>query len=253
MDIAAGLSADAKEIIEKVKMAGTALVSALSDRRARRTRPEETPIEPKLSADAVLESRAGPGYFGTTETLIAIGASTGGVEAIKEVLQRLPADAPGIVIVQHIPGAFSASFAKRLDSDSRMRVLEAENGREIRRGHVLIAPGTHHLLVRRSGSRCVCQLNDGPLVNRHRPSVDVLFRSVAHNLGPNAVGVILTGMGEDGASGLKEMRDAGACTVAQDEATSLVWGMPGVAVKLGAAQSIVPLESVAAWILAGAR
>jgi two-component system chemotaxis response regulator CheB len=249
IDIAAGLAADGKEIIAKVKMAAKARVGAISERRARRPVAKDREVEPKLDTDAVLARVAPPKHFRTTDTLIAIGASTGGTEAIKDVLMQLPADAPGIVIVQHIPGAFSGAFAKRMDSVSRMRVIEAEDGREIRQGHVLIAPGTHHMMVRRSGARFVCQLDDGPPVNRHKPSVDVLFRSVAQNLGPNAIGAILTGMGEDGAKGLLEMQEAGAFTVAQDKESSLVWGMPGVAVKLGAAQQIVPLEQVAATLL----
>ncbi len=249
MEVSAGLSSDAEEIIEKVKIAGAARVGAVSERRARRVRSNDRGIAPKLNADAVLERNSGPKHFRTTDTLIAIGSSTGGTEALKEILQELPADAPGIVIAQHIPGSFSGSFAQRMNAESRMKVEEAQNGREIRPGHVFIAPGTHHLLVRRSGARFVCELNDGPPVNRHKPSVDVLFRSVAQNLGPNAVGAILTGMGDDGACGLKEMQDAGAHTIAQDQETSLVWGMPGSAVKLGAAESVLPLEKIAAAIL----
>lgn len=158
---------------------------------------------------------------------------------------QMPADAPGIVITQHIPGAFSTAFARRMDSISAMTVCEAADGQHILPGHVCIAPGGQHLLVRRDGARYVCHLSDGPPVNRHRPSVDVMFRSVAQNAGPNALGVILTGMGDDGARGLREMHDAGAYTFAQDEKTSVVWGMPGEAVKHGGVDEVIPLTQVA--------
>ena len=203
---------------------------------------------PKLSADAVL-AKSGPRHFKTTDRLIAIGASTGGTEAIKDVLTQMPADAPGIVIAQHIPEAFSGPFAQRMDRMSAMTVCEAQDGQQILPGHVYIAPGSHHLLVVRDGARYVCRLSDGPPVNRHRPSVDVLFRSVAQNVGNNAVGAILTGMGADGAAGLKEMKEAGAPTVAQDEKTSVVWGMPGEAVKRGAADHVLALDRIASKLL----
>jgi two-component system chemotaxis response regulator CheB len=185
----------------------------------------------------------------TTDRIIAIGASTGGTDAIREVLMGLPADCPAIVIAQHIPEAFSLPFTRRMDSLAKMSVVEPSDGQYIMPGHVYIAPGSRHLLVERDGARYRCRLNDGPPVNRHCPSVDVLFRSVAQNVGPNAVGVILTGMGDDGARGLKEMLDAGARTLAQDEASSVVWGMPGAAVKLGGAQDILPLTRVAEHIM----
>ena len=185
----------------------------------------------------------------TTERIVAIGASTGGTEAIREVLEVLPADAPAIVISQHIPAAFSGPFAARMNTVSPMAVCEAQDGQYILPGHVYIAPGDRHLLVERDGARYRCRLSDGPHVNRHRPSVDVMFRSVAQNVGPNAIGVILTGMGDDGARGLKEMLDAGAPTIAQDEPSSVVWGMPGSAVKLGAARSVLPLHRIAAEML----
>jgi two-component system chemotaxis response regulator CheB len=201
-------------------------------------------VDKKLSADAVLRKQAVDKHFKTTEQLIAIGASTGGTEAIKEVLVGMSADAPAVVITQHIPKAFSTSFARRMDSLSPMTVFEAEDGQHIIPGHVYIAPGDQHLLVVRDGARYRCQLSDGPPVNRHRPSVDVLFRSVAQQVGRNAIGVLLTGMGDDGAQGLKEMRDAGAYTIAQDEKTSVVWGMPGEAVKRGGVDSILPLQAI---------
>jgi two-component system chemotaxis response regulator CheB len=161
----------------------------------------------------------------------------------------MPSDAPGIVISQHIPAMFSRSFASRMNQLSAMNVYEAEDGKIILPGHVYIAPGNQHLLVERDGARYICRLNQGNPVNRHRPSVDVLFRSIAHNVGANAIGVILTGMGDDGALGIKEMHEAGATTLAQDEQTSVVWGMPGEAVKRGGIDHIVPLPSIAGRLL----
>jgi two-component system chemotaxis response regulator CheB len=205
-------------------------------------------VRPKFTTDAVLPKAPGTRQLRTTDRIIAIGASTGGTEAIKEVLTKLPPDAPGVVIAQHIPKAFSTPFAKRMNDCCQMTVYEAEDGQQVLAGHAYIAPGDRHLMVVRDGARYVLRLDDGVPVNRHKPSVDVLFRSVAQNAGRNAIGVILTGMGKDGAKGLKEMLDAGSQTIAQDEATSVVWGMPGEAVCLGAAQHIVALDCVAAKI-----
>jgi two-component system chemotaxis response regulator CheB len=181
--------------------------------------------------------------------LIAIGSSTGGTEAIKEVLLRLPEDTPPIVITQHIPAAFSLPFATRMNNIAAMTVHQAEDGMEIQHGHVYIAPGDRHLLVMRQGNKLVCQLNDGPPVNRHKPSVDVMYRSVEQAVGKKAVGVILTGMGADGAQGLKELKEIGVQTIAQDEKTSVVWGMPGESVKIGAADHVLPLEKIAQKVL----
>jgi two-component system chemotaxis response regulator CheB len=181
----------------------------------------------------------------TTDRIIAIGASTGGTEAIKRVLIEMPADTPGILITQHIPKAFSASFAKRMDECCAMTVSEAEDGQHVLAGHVYIAPGDRHLYLVRDGARYVCRLDDGAPVNRHKPSVDVLFNSVAKCAGQNAIGALLTGMGRDGAKGLKEMLAAGSRTVAQDEATSVVWGMPGEAVAIGAAEDVVSIDDMA--------
>lgn len=206
-------------------------------------------VAERHTADAVIRREAAPRHFRTTDRLIAIGASTGGTEAIKDILVRLPADAPGIVISQHIPEAFSGPFAARMNRESQMTVVEARDGQQIVPGHVLIAPGGRHLLVMRDGSRYVCRLSDGPPVNRHRPSVDVMFRSVAQNAGPNAIGVLLTGMGNDGAAGLKEMRATGAPTIAQDEHSSVVWGMPGEAVRLGAADMVLDLLEIPGTLL----
>ena len=246
VDVAGSLANYAEELIAKVKMAASARVNP------RASAPRPAPVNPgeRHTADAVLPAVSGRRVLRTTERIVAIGASTGGTEAIREVLEVLPADAPAIVISQHIPAAFSKPFAERVNRSSAMSVCEAQDGQYILPGHVYIAPGDRHLIIERDGARYRCRLNDGPHVNRHRPSVDVMFRSVAQNVGPNAVGVILTGMGDDGARGLKEMRDAGAGTIAQDEASSVVWGMPGAAFKLGAAEHVLPLHRIPAHILA---
>ncbi|AFC86427.1 protein-glutamate methylesterase/protein-glutamine glutaminase [Frateuria aurantia] len=205
---------------------------------------------PKLSADAVLPKR--PSFSGIPgdSPVIAIGASTGGTEAIRVVLESMPPDAPPIVITQHIPAAFSAPFAARLDRCSPMRVVQAEDGQHLMPGHAYVAPGDRHLIVIRDGARLVCRLHDGPAVGRHKPSVDVMFRSVAMCTGDRAVGALLTGMGDDGARGLLEMREAGALTVAQDQASSVVWGMPGSAWKMQAASELVSIDQMAARLLA---
>lgn len=181
--------------------------------------------------------------------LVALGASTGGTEAIKEVLIRLPANAPAIVITQHIPAAFSLPFANRMDSVSQMTVHHAEDGMEIHPGHVYIAPGDKHLVIAKSGTRLICRLDDSEPVNRHKPAVDVMFRSVLQVAGSKAIGVLLTGMGADGAAGLKELKLSGVPTIAQDQKTSVVWGMPGEAVKIGAVDSVLPLEKIASKIM----
>jgi two-component system chemotaxis response regulator CheB len=242
IDIAGTLHEFGEEIIAKIRVAAAVRVSARSAARG--------PVQPKHSADAILPASAGRRMLRTTERIVAVGASTGGTEAIREVLMGLPADGPALVVAQHIPAAFSGAFARRMDSMSALSVCEPSEGQVILPGHVYVAPGGRHLLVERDGARYRCRLNDGPPVNRHCPSVDVLFRSVAQQVGPNAVGVILTGMGDDGARGLKEMRDAGAATVAQDEASSVVWGMPGAAVRLDAARQILPLGEIAEAVMA---
>lgn len=189
----------------------------------------------------------------TTNKIIAIGASTGGTVAIEAVLKRMPTNCPGIVVVQHMPEKFTSSFAQRLDANCAIRVKEAESGESVAPGTALIAPGNFHTLLRRSGARYYVDVKSGPAVFHQRPSVEVMFESVAKYAGSNAVGVLLTGMGADGASGLLSMRQAGASTIAQDERTSVVWGMPGEAVKLGAAEKVVPLERVAEEALAMAE
>jgi len=210
-------------------------------------------IQPKLTADAVLARGAGGAMLETTEKVVVIGASTGGTEALRSLLEALPPDAPGIVIVQHMPEVFTRAFANRLDGLCRISVKEAESNDTVLRGRALIAPGNHHALLKRSGARYYVDIKDGPLVSRHRPSVDVLFRSAARYAGPNAVGVIMTGMGDDGARGMLEMKEAGAATIAQDEATSVVFGMPNEAIKRGAVDTILPLEAIAETILIRTR
>ena len=180
----------------------------------------------------------------TTEIVIAVGASTGGTEALTTFLKAMPVDCPGIVIVQHMPEKFTTSFANRLNEICKSSVKEAANGDAVIRGHALIAPGNYHLLLKRSGARYYVEVREGPLVNRHRPSVDVLFRSTARYAGANAIGIIMTGMGDDGAHGLKGMKEAGAKTIAQDEQTCVVFGMPKEAIKLGAADLVLPLEQI---------
>ena len=206
----------------------------------------------KLTADAVLPPPSGRAMAKTTEMVACIGASTGGTEALRVLLEQLPANSPGIVIVQHMPEKFTAAFAKRLNSLCEVEVKEAVHGDPVLRGHVLIAPGGRHMMLERRGARYHVAVRDGPLVARHRPSIDVLFRSAARAAGANAVGIIMTGMGDDGARGLLEMKQAGARTFAQDEETSIVFGMPKEAIARGAAERIVPLGDIARELLRAA-
>lgn len=224
-----------EEIREAVKAAAVARV------KPRRTMQ----IDKKLTADAVLAPpETGKAMVRTTERILAIGASTGGTEALRAVLEGMPLDCPPIVVVQHMPGTFTGAFAERLDSLCQITVKEAVNGDRMLRGQALIAPGNRHLLLTRSGATYSVEVRDGPLVARHKPSVDVLFRSVARMAGRNAVGVIMTGMGDDGARGLLEMRDAGARTLGQTEETCVVYGMPREAKKMGAVEQEVPLNKI---------
>ncbi len=242
MDVSKALTGYVDELTGKVRAAAAAKV--------RRLVRLEAPA-PSLCSDAVLPRRP-IGHLRTTEKIIAIGASTGGTEAIKHVLLGMPPDAPGIVIAQHIPLGFSAAFAERMDRLTALAVKEAEDGDPVLPGHALVAPGDRHLLLVRDGARYSCRLSEGEHVNRHRPSVDVLFRSVLQAAGRNAVAALLTGMGADGAAGLLELREAAVHTIAQDEETSVVWGMPGAAVERGAACEVLPLASIAAHLLTAA-
>lgn len=227
------------------------VVKAAARARLGARRPATRSLDPgtKLTADAMLPPPTGAAMARTTEMVACLGASTGGTEALREVLQALPANAPGIIIVQHMPAGFTAAFAKRLNSLCEVEVKEAQHGDPVLRGHVLIAPGDKHMLLERHGARYQVAIKDGPPVSRHRPSVDVLFRSAARAAGRNAMGVIMTGMGDDGARGLLELKEAGAVTVAQDEATSIVFGMPKEAIARGAAQKVMALEHIAREIM----
>jgi two-component system chemotaxis response regulator CheB len=236
----------ASEIAAAVKAAAGANVKKL-------VRPAAAaPVAPKLSADAILAPAGGQAMAETTDRVVAIGTSTGGTQALEVVLTALPRVSPGIVIVQHMPEKFTAAFAARLNNLCQIEVREAQNGDRVIPGRALIAPGGRHMLLRRSGAQYQVEVVDGPVVNRHRPSVDVLFRSVAKVAGKNALGIIMTGMGDDGAAGLQEMLQAGACTLAQDEASCVVYGMPREAVKRGAVRKVVSLDAVAGEILGGA-
>jgi len=206
-------------------------------------------VQAKLTADAVLAPPTSRAMLQTTERVIAVGASTGGTEALRVLLEALPADAPSMVIVQHMPEKFTAAFARRLDGLCAVSIKEAEDDDSVVRGRVLIAPGNRHTLLKRSGARYYVEVRDGPLVSRHRPSVDVLFRSVARYAGKNAVGVIMTGMGDDGARGMAEMKNAGAQTIAQNEETCVVFGMPHEAIKHGGVDQVLALERIAPEVL----
>ena len=238
-----------EEIISKIKIVASSKLKTRPKNPSTKSSEDKLIVEDKFNADAVLNKPTGNRKYLTTESIIAIGASTGGTEAIKEILMALPATAPGTVITQHIPAAFSAQFARRLKNACAMKVCEAQDNQKILPGHAYIAPGDKHLLVVREGASYHCKLNDGVPVNRHKPSVDVLFRSVAGSAGKNTIAVLLTGMGNDGAQGLKELQESGAVTIAQDKESSVVWGMPGSAVKLDAADSVLPLHHIAGAVL----
>lgn len=235
----------AREFFEESRLKICDIVKAAARARVPRTRPPRLVATPKLTADAVLPQSASKALVQTTETVVAVGASTGGTEALREFLEAMPLDAPGIVIVQHMPEEFTARFAQRLDQTCRITVKEAEDNDSVIRGQALIAPGNRHLLLKRSGARYYVELKDGPLVSRHRPSVDVLFRSAARYGGKNVIGVIMTGMGDDGAKGMLEMKQAGAFNIAQDEASCVVFGMPAEAIKAGAVDRVMPLDAIA--------
>ncbi len=239
-----------KQSIEESKIRLCDIIKAAAiSRIKRRALIKQMTVEPKLSADAVISRMKSYSLPQTTDIVVSVGASTGGTEALRVFLEAMPIDAPGIVIVQHMPEHFTRSFANRLNDLCKITVKEAEDGDSVLQGKALIAPGNKHTLLRRSGARYYVEVKDGPLVNRHRPSVDVLFRSTALYAGGNAIGVIMTGMGDDGAKGLLEMKEAGARTIAQDEKSCVVFGMPKEAIKLGAADIIVPLEQITNQVL----
>jgi two-component system chemotaxis response regulator CheB len=236
------------DIVQAVRSAARANIRALQG-GARAGVPAAAFNRPKNSADVMLSAGTHRALERTTDQVVAIGTSTGGTQALEAVLTKLPATCLGIVIVQHMPEKFTAMFAERLNSLCQIEVLEAKNGDRVIPGRALIAPGGKHMMLKRNGAQYVVDVADGPLVNRHKPSVDVLFRSVAKFAGANALGIIMTGMGDDGARGMKEMHDAGAKTIAQDEASCVVFGMPKEAIKLGATDQTIPLDQIPAAIV----
>lgn len=246
VDLSNSLADYADELIEKVKAAAEVDAYKLApslDGSASNNVPN------KHTADVVLPKKTTNLASNYSQKLVAIGASTGGTEALKKVLVNLPADTPPVVVVQHIPASFSEAFTQRLNTLCEMEVCEAQQGLEILPGHVYIGAGDKHVLVRRQDDKLFCEINDGPEVCRHKPSVDVLFRSVAQSVGSNAVGVMMTGMGDDGARGMLEMKEAGAFNFVQDEQSCVVWGMPRQAINVGAAEIQVPLDKIADKIL----
>ncbi len=239
-----------REFFQEARVRICDVVKAAARARLRKGRPAvPMKVTPKLTADAVLAKPSGHAMIETTEKVVAIGASTGGTEAIRELLEAMPLNAPGMVVVQHMPELFTARFAERLNAICGITVKEAADNDSVIRGQALIAPGNRHLLLKRSGARYYVELRDGPLVSRHRPSVDVLFRSAARYAGANAVGVILTGMGDDGAKGMLEMKQAGAYNVAQDEASCVVFGMPAEAIEAGGVDRVMPLGNIAGELM----
>lgn len=252
VDIITKPQVNTKGFIEESKMRIRDTIKAAANAKLSRKKFVDStyePVAPKLSADAVLPPTRTLSMIETTEKVVAIGASTGGTEALTRYLMSIPLNSPGIVIVQHMPEKFTTSFSQRLNELCEITVKEAANNDTIIPGQALIAPGNYHMIVKRSGARYYVEVKQGPLVNRHRPSVDVLFRSTARYAGKNALGLIMTGMGDDGARGLLEMKTAGAKTCAQDEKSCVVFGMPKEAIKLNAADEILPLDQMASWTM----
>ena len=239
------------DIVQAVRSAARANMRAVHSTALRTEKPESIPA--KLTADAMLSAAGNRALVRTTEQVVAIGTSTGGTQALEAVLSKLPVTCTGIVIVQHMPEKFTAMFAERLNSICQIEVREARNGDRVMPGLALIAPGGRHMMLKRNGAQYMVEVADGPVVNRHKPSVDVLFRSAAKFAGGNALGIIMTGMGDDGARGMKEMHDAGAKTIAQDEASCVVFGMPNEAIKLGSVDQTIPLDQIPAAIVSYGR
>lgn len=251
LDISQGMIEYANEISDKVR-------AAYAARYRLRRLPAKAPVDSKVkgtqAGQTQIESTTGPklslgNSFSATEKLILIGSSTGGTEALRTILEQMPKDSPAIMITQHMPAGFTKSFAERLNTICQMTVKEAEHGERVLPGHVYIAPGDRHLLLSRSGANYICKLQDGEPVNRHRPSVEVLFRSGTEVGAKNIIGVMLTGMGKDGAQAMADMKKAGSYNICQDEATSVVFGMPGSAIALGAADQVLPLQNIAAGLV----
>ncbi len=237
----------------RIKVCDAVKAAALARIKRRPHRAFEFTVEGKLSADAMLPPPQPGTTVSRTERVVVAGASTGGTDALLTLLRGFPADGPGMVIVQHMPEKFTAAFARRLDTLCAMTVREAADGDTVSAGTALVAPGNLHVLLKREGRRYLVEVKDGPLVCRHRPSVDILFRSAARYAGRNAVGVIMTGMGDDGAQGMVEIRRSGGLTIAQDEATSVVFGMPSEAIRRGGAEKVLPVDGIAAAILQACR
>lgn len=242
-----------KQFFEESSIRVCDVVKAAALARPKKLSSRPMNVQPKLNADAVLPKARPGAALQTTEKVVLVGASTGGTEAVQSFLTRMPRDCPAIAIVQHMPEKFTAAFASRLNTICQINVKEASDGDSLLRGQALIAPGNKHMLVKRSGARYYVQIKDGPLVSRHRPSVDVLFRSGASSAGKNAVAVIMTGMGDDGARGMKELHDAGTYTIAQDEASCVVFGMPQEAIKAGGVRKVASLNRIPSEVLAQAR
>jgi two-component system, chemotaxis family, protein-glutamate methylesterase/glutaminase len=238
-----------KQFLEESRIIIGDSIRAAAKAQVRKTHGSVFRVAPKLTADVIMPKQTNKAMVRTTERVAVIGASTGGTEALRVFLEALPEDAPGMVIVQHMPEHFTRAFANRLDSTCKVSVKEADNDDTVIRGRALIAPGNKHTLLKRSGARYYVEVKDGPLVSRHRPSVDVLFRSAARYAGKNAIGVIMTGMGDDGAKGMLEMKEQGAFTIAQDENSCVVFGMPKEALKLKAVDKVVALEDIAFAVL----
>ncbi len=234
-----------KKFLEESRVQICDAIKAAAQSRVKKTTRHTHKVEKKISADAVLAPSNSGAMLKTTEKIIVVGASTGGTEALKVFLEALPVNTPGVVIVQHMPEKFTTSFAARLNETCTIHVKEAQNNDSVIQGRALIAPGNFHTLIKRSGARYYVEVREGPLVSRHRPSVDVLFRSAAHYVGKNAIGVIMTGMGDDGAQGMLEMKQAGSCNIAQDELSCIVYGMPKEAVAKGGVDEILPLKDIA--------
>ncbi len=248
VDIVAKPKIGLKNFLQESALEFVRVVKAAGHARPQRTVAAAPLVQPKFTADAVLAASVGHAMVQTTDKVVAIGASTGGTQALERVLTALPRTTVGIVIVQHMPEKFTAAFAQRLNGICEVEVLEAKTGDRVIPGRALIAPGGRHMLLRRNGAQYQVEVLDGPPVNRHKPSVDVLFRSVAQCAGNNAVGIIMTGMGDDGAAGMLELRNKGALTIAQDEASCVVFGMPKEAIKHGGVIKVLPLGSLAGEI-----
>jgi len=239
----------AKQFLEEARIRICDAVKAAAQARVHKICPDSKGVAPKLTADAVIAKSVTRAMIRTTERVVVVGASTGGTEALRVFLEAMPHDAPGIVIVQHMPEHFTAAFARRLNGLCRVTVKEAEQNDTVIRGRALIAPGNRHLLLKRSGARYFVEIREGSLVCRHRPSVDVLCRSAARYGGKNIVGVIMTGMGDDGARGMSEMKEAGAATIAQDEKSCVVFGMPKEAIQKNAVDRVLPLTKIPAEVV----